>query len=130
MKKTYEFLKKAETYFLATTEETQPRVRPFGTVDIFENKLYIQTGKVKPVSKQMHANPKVEICAMLDGNWLRLEATAVEDNRKEVKQHMLDSYPSLQKMYSADDDNTEVWYLSNATATIYSFGKENEVRKF
>ena len=121
MQEVYEFLKAAGTYYLATDEDGQPRVRPFGTVNIFDGKLYIQTGKVKAVSRQMHANPRVEICAMKDGSWLRLEAGVVLDERREAKVSMLDAYPALQAMYSPDDGNTEVWYLRNATATFYSF---------
>ena len=122
MQEVYEFLKEAGTYYLATDEGGQPRVRPFGTVNIFDGKLYIQTGKVKAVSRQLHANPRLEICAMKDGQWLRLEATAVEDDRREARVSMLEAYPYLQAMYSPDDGNTEVWYLRKATATFYSFG--------
>lgn len=121
MQEVYDFLKKAQTYYLATVEGDQPRVRPFGTVDIFEDKIYIQTGKSKEVSKQIQANPKVEICAFAEGEWLRVTATLVRDDRREPKEHMLDAYPSLKGRYSADDDNTEVLYLKNATATFSSF---------
>ena len=103
MERVVNFLKEAEIYYLATVEGDQPRVRPFGTAHIFERKLYIQTGKVKDVSKQIHANPKVEICAFKNGEWLRVAGELVEDDRREAKQSMLDAYPSLQKMYSADD---------------------------
>ena len=121
MQEIYEFLKKCGTYYLATTEGDQPRVRPFGTIDLFEGKLYIQTGKVKAVSKQIQANPKVEICGFMDGKWLRVAGTLVRDERIEAKRHMLDSYPSLKGMYAADDDNTEVLYFEDATATFSSF---------
>ncbi|WP_054697722.1 pyridoxamine 5'-phosphate oxidase family protein [Syntrophomonas palmitatica] len=130
MQEVYEFLKKCGTYFIATMDGDQPRVRPFGTVEIFENKLYIQTGKVKNVSKQIKANPKIEICALADGKWIRIEAVAVEDDRIEPKQHMLDAYPQLKSMYAADDDNTQVLYLTNATATIASFTEPPRVIKF
>lgn len=130
MKEVYQFLKKCETYYLATVEGDQPRVRPFGTVDIFENKLYIQTGKVKNVSKQLKANPKIEICGMADDKWIRVEAVAVEDDRVEARRHMLDAYPSLQDRYKADDGNCQVFYLKNATATIYSFKDEPQVFHF
>jgi uncharacterized pyridoxamine 5'-phosphate oxidase family protein len=130
MEEVYDFLKKCETYYLATMDGDQPRVRPFGTVNIFENKLYIQTGKVKNVSKQIKANPKIEICGMTDGKWIRLEAVAVEDDRLEPKQNMLAAYPSLKAMYSADDKNTQVLYLKNATATISSFTDSPKVIKF
>lgn len=121
MQEVYEFLKKAETYYLATVEGDQPRVRPFGTVDLFEGKLYIQTGKRKAVSKQLQANPKVEICAFMNGTWLRVSGTLVRDERIEAKKHMLDQYPSLQSMYSAEDDNTEVLYFKDAEAVFSSF---------
>lgn len=130
MKEVYEFLKKCGTYYLATMDGDQPRVRPFGTVDLFENKLYIQTGKVKNVAKQMSANPKIEICGMADNKWIRVEAAAVVDDRLEARQHMLDAYPSLKKMYSADDGNTVVLYLKDATATISSFTEEPKVIHF
>ncbi len=130
MERTAKFLKDAETYYLATVDGDQPRVRPFGTVNIFEGKLYIQTGKVKDVSKQIHANPKVEICAFKNGEWLRVAGTLVEDGRREPKQAMLDAYPSLQGMYSADDGNTEVFYFKDATATFSSFTKAPEIVKF
>jgi uncharacterized pyridoxamine 5'-phosphate oxidase family protein len=130
MKEVYDFLKKCQTYYLATIDGDQPRVRPFGTIDIFENKLYIQTGKVKDVSKQMQANPKIEISAYDGVEWIRVTATVVRDERIEAKQHMLDQYPELQELYKADDDNTEVLYLKDATATFYSFTAEPRVIKF
>ena len=130
MKEVEKFLKEAETYYLATVEGDQPRVRPFGTVHIFEDKLYIQTGKKKEVSKQLHVNPKVELCAFKGGEWIRVAGELVEDDRIEARQSMLDAYPSLQQMYSADDGNTEVFYFKNATATISSFTHEPVVIKF
>ncbi|MEA4845733.1 MAG: pyridoxamine 5'-phosphate oxidase family protein [Clostridiaceae bacterium] len=130
MQEVYDFLKKCDTYYIATVEGNQPRVRPFGTIDIFEGKLYIQTGKVKNVSKQIQANPKIEICAFDGAKWIRVQATAVEDDRIEAKQHMLDAYPNLQGMYKADDDNTQVLYLKDAAATISSFTEKPKVIKF
>ncbi|MCR5673351.1 MAG: pyridoxamine 5'-phosphate oxidase family protein [Lachnospiraceae bacterium] len=130
MQRVVDFLKSAETYYLATVDGDQPRVRPFGTVNVFDGKLYIQTGKVKDVSKQIHKNPKVEICAFKDGDWLRVAGQLVEDERIEAKQAMLDAYPSLQGMYKADDGNTEVFYLKDATATFSSFTKAPETVKF
>jgi uncharacterized pyridoxamine 5'-phosphate oxidase family protein len=130
MERVAQFLKDAGTYYLATVEGDQPRVRPFGTAHIFEGKLYIQTGKVKEVSKQIHKNPKVEICAFKDGKWLRVAGELVEDDRNEARQSLLDAYPSLQNMYKADDGNTEVFYLKNATATFSSFTSEPEIVKF
>ena len=130
MEKAVQFLKDAEVYYLATVEGDQPRVRPFGTVHIFEGRLYIQTGRVKDVSKQIMANGKVEICAMKEGAWIRVAGTLVEDHRTEARQSMLDAYPSLQNMYAADDGNTQVFYLENATATIFSFTHEPEVIRF
>ena len=121
MQEIYEFLKKCGTYYLATVDGDQPRVRPFGTVNIFEGKLYIQTGKVKDVSKQIQKNPKVEICGFAEGRWVRVAGELVRDDRIEAKKCMLDAYPSLQNMYSEEDDNTEVLYFKNATATVSSF---------
>ena len=130
MQREADFLKEAGTYYLATVEGDQPRVRPFGTAHLFEDKLYIQTGKVKDVSKQIHSNPKVEVCAFKDGKWLRVAGELVEDDREAARQSMLDAYPSLQQMYKADDGNTEVFYFKNATATFSSFTSEPEVVKF
>lgn len=130
MQEVFNFLKKAGTYYLATVEGDQPRVRPFGTVNIFEDKLYIQTGKVKPCSKQMAANPKVEICAFAGGEWVRIAATAVNDDRVEAKESMLDNYPNLKANYSATDDNTQVLYLKDAVATFSSFTAPDRVVKF
>ena len=130
MQEVYEFLKKAETYYLATVEGDQPRVRPFGTVDLFEGKLYIQTGKRKDVSKQLQANPKAEICAFMNGTWLRVSGTLVRDERIEAKKRMLDQYPSLQSMYSAEDDNTEVLYFRDAEAVFSSFTAPPRTVKF
>lgn len=121
MKEVYDFLKTCGTYYLATMEGTQPRVRPFGTVEIFENRLYIQTGKVKAVSHQIQENPLVEICVFSNGKWLRVSGKLVRDDRIEPKKHMLEHYPELKAMYSAEDDNTEVLYFTEATATFSSF---------
>lgn len=130
MQEVYDFLKKCGTYYLATVEGDQPRVRPFGTVHIFENKLYIQTGKVKPVSKQMQKNSKIEICGMNAGQWIRVQALAVEDDRVEAKTSLLDAYPGLKGRYSATDNNCQVLYLKNAIATISSFTTAPKVIKF
>ena len=130
IEKVYQFLDEAQTYYLATVEGDQPRVRPFGTALLFEGRLYIQTGKVKPVSRQIAANPKVEICAFKDGKWLRLAGELVNDDRREAKAAMLDKMPSLKAMYSADDDNTQVLYFKNATATFSSFTEAPETVTF
>jgi len=126
----YEFLKKCETYYLATVEDDKPKVRPFGTIDMFEDCLYIQTGKVKDVSKQMHNNPNIEICAFKDGDWIRLSCKAIEDDRVEARKHMLDAYPMLRNMYDENDGNTEVFRLSECKAVIASFTKEPRAFEF
>lgn len=115
------FLKDAGTYYLATAEGDQPRVRPFGTAHLFEGRLYIQTGKVKPVSKQIMANPNVELCACLGDEWIRVTGQLAEDDRLEARQSMLDAYPSLKAMYAADDGNTQVFYFRQGQAVISSF---------
>lgn len=132
MQQVYDFLKNAGTYYLATVEGDQPRVRPFGTINVFEGKLYIQTGKAKEVSKQIQANSKVEICAFdgATGKWIRVAGKLVRDDRVEAKANMLDAYPNLKAMYSAEDDNTEVLYFEDAVATISSFTGAPEVIKF
>ncbi len=130
MKKVYDFLKEAETYYLATVEGDQPRVRPFGTINLFEDKLYIQTGKVKPVSQQLAANPKAELCAFHNGTWLRVSGELVEDDRTEAKKAMLDAYPQLRGMYDENDGNTQVFYFKNATAVFSSFTAAPETVTF
>lgn len=130
MEKVCQFLKDAGTYYLATVEGDQPRVRPFGTAHIFEGKLYIQTGKIKPVSKQLAANPKAEICAFKDGTWLRVSGELVEDDRAEARKSMLDAYPQLRAMYDENDGNTQVLYFKDATAVFSSFTAPAETIKF
>ena len=130
MEKICQFLKDAGTYYLATVEGDQPRVRPFGTAHIFEGKLYIQTGKVKPVAKQILANPKVELCAFKDGVWLRVAGELALDDRLEAKRSMLDAYPELRGMYDENDGNTQVLYFKDATATFASFTAEPKTIKF
>ncbi len=121
MQSVFDFLKAADTYYLATVEGDQPRVRPFGTVNIFEGKLYIQTGKSKAVSAQLLANPKAEICAFMNGTWLRVAGELIEDDRAEARKAMLDAYPHLRSMYDENDGNTQAFYFCNATATFSSF---------
>ena len=130
MEKVCKFLKSAGVYYLATIDGDQPRVRPFGTAHIFEGKLYIQTGKSKPVSRQLAANPKCELCAFKDGVWLRVAAELVEDDRVEAKKSMLDEYTNLRAMYDENDPNTQVLYLKNAVATFSSFTAAPEVYTF
>ena len=120
------FLDEAKVYYLATAEGDQPRVRPFGTALVYEGKLYIQTGKVKPVSRQLSENPKAEICAFHEGQWVRIWGKLVNDERREAKIAMLEKYPSLKRMYDPDDGNTQVLYFEDAQATFSSFGKPAE----
>ena len=130
MERVCKFLKDAGTYYLATVEGDQPRVRPFGTAHIFEGRLYIQTGKVKPVSRQLMANPRAEICAVHNGTWVRIAGELVEDDRVEARKSMLDAYPSLRKLYDESDGNTQVFYFRNAIATFSSFTAEPETIEF
>ena len=126
IERVYQFLEEAGTYYLATMEGDQPRVRPFGTALLYEGKLYIQTGKIKPVSKQIQINPKVELCAFKDGQWLRLSGILEEDDRREVKKAMLDKMPTLRAMYNEDDGNTEMLYFKSGEATFSSFVAPSE----
>jgi uncharacterized pyridoxamine 5'-phosphate oxidase family protein len=121
-----DYLDKCKYYFLATDEDGQPRVRPFGTALVFENRLFIQTGKKKAVSKQINKNPRIEICAYNaeQGTWMRITAEAVNDDNIVIKEAMLNKYPDLRKMYNEKDENTQVLYLKNAKAVIYSFNEE------
>lgn len=130
MQKTCDFIKACKYYFIATVEDDQPRVRPFGTINIFEGKLYIQTGHVKNVAKQIAANGKVELCAYNGAEWIRLSGTLVEDTRVEAKKSMLDAYPELRGMYNENDANTAVYFFTNATADFCSFTQPKETVKF
>ena len=130
MEEVYDFLKECGVFFLATEDGEQPRVRPFGAINVYEGKLYIQTGKVKNVSKQMQDNPNVELCGYVDGKWIRVEGTVVRDERIEAKESMLDANSELKSMYSADDDNTEVLYFANGKATFSSFTEPPRVIEF
>lgn len=129
MEEVFELLKKIGTYYLATVDGDKPRVRPFGTVDLYNGKLYIQTGKKKDVSKQIEKNPNVELCAFQDGVWVRVAGKLVNDDSREAKKHMLDNYPNLRGMYNEDDDNTQVLYFEDGVATIYSFTSQPKVIK-
>ena len=130
MKEVQEFLKEAGVYYLATVDNGKPRVRPFGTIEIFEDKLYIQTGKSKDVYKQILSNSNVELCAFKDGKWIRLSGELVPDDRLEAKKDMLDKNPSLRGMYNENDDNTIVLYFKNAKAVISSFTEAPKVIEF
>lgn len=132
MREVYEFLKKCGVYYLATVEGDRPRVRPFGALDVFEDRLYFQTGKIKPVARQLKVNPMCELCAFdpESGAWIRIAAEAVLDERIEAQTHMLDANPGLRSRYAPGDGNTEVYYLKNARAEISSFTAGNKVIEF
>ena len=130
MQRVFDFLKQCGAYYLATTDGDQPRVRPFGTIDWFEGNLNIQTGKSKGGSRQIAANPRIELCAFDGETWLRVEAIAVEDNRVEAQAHMLEAYPELRAMYAPGDGNTQIFCLTEATATFSSFQGRSETVRF
>lgn len=130
IERTCNFLKEAGTYFLATIDGDQPRVRPFGTAHIYEDKLYIQMGKSKSVSAQLQINPKVELSAFKDGVWVRVEGKLIEDDRVEARKSMLDAYPELRSMYDENDGNTQVWYFEQAVVTFSSFTAESKTFNF
>lgn len=127
MNEVYDFLKECGTYYLATIDNDTPRVRPFGTINIFEDKLYIQTGKSKDVYKQIISNPNVEICAFNNGKWIRVNGKLIPDDRRAAKKDMLDKYPELRAMYNEDDDNTIVLYFESFKAIISSFTEPPKV---
>ena len=127
MEEVQKFLKECGVYYLATIDNNEPKVRPFGTAEIFENRLYIQTGKKKDVFKQIEKNNKVEICAFKDGRWVRISGNLIADDRFEAKKDMLDKNPNLRGMYDENDDNTIVLYFESAKAIIYSFTEEPKV---
>ena len=130
MKEVQQFLKESKVYYLATVDNGKPRVRPFGTAEIFEEHLYIQTGKSKDVFKQILDNPNVEICAFKDGKWIRVEGNLIVDDRVEAKKDMLDKNPTLRNMYNENDDNTAVLYFEKGKAIISSFADAPIVIEF
>ena len=130
MQRIHDFLKDAQTYYLATVDGDQPRVRPFGTVNLFDGKLCIQTGRSKDVAKQILANPKVELCAMRGNEWIRVTGVLKEDPRVEAKRDMLDHYPSLRAIYSEESPETMVLFFESGKATISAFGREPETIEF
>lgn len=130
MNEVYDFLKEAGTYYIATVDKTIPKVRPFGTINIFEDKLYIQTGKSKDVYKQIIDNNNVEICAFNNGKWIRLSGKLIPDDRIDAKKDMLDKYPELRNMYNENDENTIVLYFKDAKAVIYSFTEDPKTIEF
>ncbi len=130
IERVYAFLDEAQSYYLATVEGDQPRVRVFGTALLYGGRLYIQTGKVKPVSRQLAANPKAEICAFKDGKWLRVSGELVNDDDRDVKVAMLEKMPVLKSMYSPDDGNMQMLYFKNARATFSSFTEAPETVEF
>lgn len=130
MQRVYDFLKKTGTYYLATCDDGQARVRPFGTIDLFNGRLYIQTGARKEVSRQIKRNPRVELCAFDGGCWLRLSGTLELDDDRKARVHMLESYPELKSMYDPDDGNTEVFFFKNGKAVFSSFTAEDVVIEF
>ncbi|MCR5485401.1 MAG: pyridoxamine 5'-phosphate oxidase family protein [Clostridiales bacterium] len=130
MEKVYKFLDDAQTYYLATMEGDQPRVRPFGTILLYDGKLYIQTGKVKDVSKQISLNPKVELCAFKDGKWLRVAGILENDDNRDVMVAMLLKMPTLAGMYSPDDGNMQMLYFKCGKATFSSFTEAPEEIEF
>ena len=130
MKETWGFLKNSGVFYLATIDGDQPRVRPFGVAEIFEDKLYIQTGKSKDVSKQIQINNNVELCAFNNGKWIRVTGKLIRDDRVEAKKDILDKNPNLRGMYNENDDNTEVLYFENAKSIIYSFTEEPIIYEF
>ena len=121
MNEVWQFLKECGVYYLATDDKGQPRVRPFGTAEIFEGKLYVQTGKKKDCYRQLLENPNAEICCFKDGKWLRIAGKLIPDDRVEAKKDMLDKNPNLRGMYNENDDNTIVLYFEDAVATFSSF---------
>ena len=130
MEEVRNFLKECGVYYLATIENDKPRVRPFGTCEIFEGHLYIETGKKKDVFKQIEKNNNVELCAFKDGKWIRVSGKLVLDDRIEAKKDMLDKNPELRNMYDENDDNTAVLYFENGKAVISSFTEENKTISF
>ena len=130
MERICKFLKDAGVYYLATVEGDQPRVRPFGTAMVYEGRLYIQTGMVKAVSRQLADNPKAEICAFHNGTWVRITGELIEDDRVEARKAMLDAYPELRRMYDENDGNTQVLYFKSGTAVFSSFTAAPETVNF
>ena len=130
MEKALNFLKQCGAFYLATSDENQPHVRPFGAVCGFEGKLYLMTNNQKKVFWQLRNNPKIEISGMAGEKWIRIEAEAVIDPRREARAAMLEANPSLKNAYSVDDGVIEVFYLKNATAAICSFTDAPEAWQF
>lgn len=130
MEEVYQFLKACETYYLATMDGDQPRVRPFGTVDLYNGQLTIQTGRKKDVAQQMLNDPNVEICAFDGQRWLRVAAKAVEVPAVAAQEHMLEAYPNLRAMYAPGDGNTMIFALTEATATFSSFTEPDRTVTF
>lgn len=115
-----ELLKAAGVYFVATTDGDQPKLRPFGVINEFDDKIYLATSNQKAVFAQFIANPKVQLSASLPDKWFRIEAKLVQDRRDVAKQSFLDNNERLKEIYEGDAfKNLEVFYLTDITTTVY-----------
>ena len=131
MNEVLEYLKSCGIFYLATEEDGQPHVRPFGAVCAYDDKLYFVTNNQKKVYQQMIKNGKVEICGLSQGTWIRVEGKVKEDLRREARVSMMSANEaSLKSMYTVDDNLITVFYFEHAIATNYSFTTEPKVIEF
>ncbi len=123
-------MEKNPVFYLATDDDGQPRVRPFGFHMIFDDKFYMVTALPKKVCKQMEKNPKVEFCSMApDTHFLRVSGEVVFDNdNMEAKKKVFEVMPDLLKMYgSAENPIMSVFYLKDMHATMASLTEKERV---
>lgn len=132
MEEVFEFLKRCGTYYLATLDGEQPRVRPFGSYAVFNGKLYIETAHYKPVAHQIDTHPLVEICAFDDqSKWVRIACRLVADESYEAKHAFLEQMPELRDLgYDEEGDKMAIYYMTDAEATFSSYTDESRIIRF
>lgn len=118
VEKVFSFLDKAKTFYFLTTDGDQPKGRPFGLHMLVDGRIIFGCGTFKNVYKQLTTNPKVEVLAFADGEFLRYDgiATVVKDDTLMVK--VREIMPQVVDIYEKNNWEMAFFYLDNGHAEI------------
>ncbi|MFZ7121004.1 MAG: pyridoxamine 5'-phosphate oxidase family protein [Eubacteriaceae bacterium] len=122
------FLNDAKTFYLATTKNGKPDVRPMAIALPYEEKLYFITAKKMDLHSQLQNDANISISACVEDKWVRLYAEAVLDDSEKTKTTFAGLDEKIAQSFPIE--TMAPYYLKNANASICSFTQEPEVHNF
>lgn len=103
----YKFIRECGYFFLATSVDNQPKLRPMGMIYGNEKALYFATDKRKNVYTELMKNSCIEIASynLNSRKWVRITGKVQIASATQIVEEMKEVYPMIKQEYEQEEED-------------------------